>query len=167
MNSHTVKMVLSLCFILMATMASATCNSEMSKQFDFWLGDWKVFDKDGKLVGNNLIQKAQNGCVITELYSTEKGYSGQSINIFDATRKVWHQTWVDNKGGLLVLEGKWNGQAMLLTGQTQAQDGNTLLQKIKWTPKSDGSVHQHWQVSKDKGQHWEDAFYGVYLPKKK
>jgi hypothetical protein len=30
------------------------------------------------------------------------GYSGESLNEYDAARKVWHQTWVDSSGTLLL-----------------------------------------------------------------
>ena len=30
---------------------------------------------------------------------------GSSFNHYDAARKVWHQTWVDDSGGILQLDG--------------------------------------------------------------
>ena len=75
------------------------------RQFDFWLGDWQVTRRDGVLAGINRIALEYGGCVIHERYATGKGYSGESLNVYDATRKVWHQTRVDSNGLLLTLEG--------------------------------------------------------------
>jgi hypothetical protein len=85
-------------------------------QFDFWIGDWQVHRPDGALAGINRITREYGGCVIHERYATGKGYSGESLNVYDAARKVWHQTWVDDSGLLLTIEGRWNGKSMVLEG---------------------------------------------------
>ncbi len=41
---------------------------------------------------------------------------GQSFSIYDASRKVWHQSWVTNRGQLLVIEGTLNSDEMVLNG---------------------------------------------------
>ncbi|HZP65437.1 MAG TPA: hypothetical protein VFB32_03950, partial [Rudaea sp.] len=79
-----------------------SCTDPAYRGFDFWLGDWNVHKSDGALAGHNRITREYNGCVIHEHYTTEHGYSGESLNIYDASRKVWHQTWVDNRGLLLL-----------------------------------------------------------------
>ena len=50
---------------------------------------------------HNVITREYDGCVIHERYTGPQGYTGESLNAFDATRKVWHQTWVDSQGTLL------------------------------------------------------------------
>ena len=83
----------------------APCSSPEHRQFDFWIGEWRVSKPDGSFVGTNRITLEYGNCVIHEHYLTGKGYSGESLNAYDAARKVWHQTWVDSDGLLLVLEG--------------------------------------------------------------
>ncbi|NVJ50292.1 MAG: hypothetical protein HWE13_05550 [Gammaproteobacteria bacterium] len=158
------KIILSL--ILLSANFVWACQDKAHSQFDFWLGHWDVYSRDGRLVGENKIVKTHGGCVITEHYVSAQKYQGESLNIYDATRQVWHQTWVDNSGTLLQLDGGYNGQAMILEGTTIDKSGNKIQQRIKWTPQKDGTVHQHWQRTTDKGQHWEDVFYGVYIKKK-
>jgi len=68
--------------------------------------------------------------VIHERYVTGRGYSGESLNIYDATRKVWHQTWVDVTGLLLTLKGRWDGKSMVLEGQSPGADGAITKQRI-------------------------------------
>jgi len=67
-------------------------------------GRVNVFTPDGKLAGTNSIEREIGGCVLHERYETAKGYRGESFNVYDAARRVWHQTWVDNQGLLLVVE---------------------------------------------------------------
>lgn len=137
------------------------CASVEHRQFDFWVGDWRVHTPDGKLAGINRITQEYGGCVIHERYVTGKGYSGESLNTWDAARKVWHQTWVDNSGLLLTLEGRWDGKSMILEGLAPAPGGATARQRITWTPDKDGSVRQLWETADDKGA-WSVVFDGRY-----
>ncbi len=135
--------------------APAPCSSAERRQFDFWIGDWQVHKPDGSFVGLNRITPEYGGCVLHEHYATGRGYSGESLNIYDAARKVWHQTWVDSDGLLLVLEGRWDGKRMVLEGSKQ---------RITWTPNDDGSVRQLWEAADDKGG-WSVVFDGRYTRK--
>jgi hypothetical protein len=137
------------------------CTDAAHRAFDFWLGDWQVHKPDGKLAGHNRITREYGGCVIHEHYTGAAGYSGESLNIYDASRKLWHQTWVDNGGLLLVLEGGIRDGAMVLEGQTTGADGVVAKQRITWTPNGDGSVRQLWEATNAKGE-WTTSFDGRY-----
>ncbi len=145
----------------MAQTSPSPCSSVEHRQFDFWLGEWQVRKPDGETAGVNRIESRHGGCVIHESYSTGRGYSGESLNTYDATRKVWHQTWVDNAGLLLMLEGRFNGKSMVLEGQTAGPEKPTR-QRISWTPKPDGSVRQLWESSDD-DHSWTTVFDGLYV----
>ena len=93
---------------------AGACDASEHRQFDFWLGEWNVRTPDGKLAGVNSIKREYDGCVLHERYATQRGYSGESLNMYDAGRKVWHQTWVDTSGALLLLEGGLRGGSMVL-----------------------------------------------------
>jgi hypothetical protein len=153
--------------LLALTAASALagpCDSPEHRQFDFWLGSWNVHTPNGKLAGVNRIEREYDGCVLHERYSTERGYQGESLNSYDPGRKVWHQTWVDNQGTLLLLEGGMRSGSMVLEGQSTAADGQLTRHRISWTPNADGSVRQHWESTDAKGQ-WSTAFDGRYTRK--
>jgi len=145
----------------LAHAATPACSSPEHRQFDFWLGDWRVQAPDGKVAGTNHITLEYGGCVVHEHYVTGKGYSGESLNIYDASRKVWHQSWVDSDGLLLILEGHWTGRSMVLEGQAPDASGAIVRQRITWTPKPDGSVRQLWQSADAKGA-WSVVFDGKY-----
>ena len=132
-------------------------------QFDFWLGNWQVL-AGGKVVGTNRIEADLTHCVIKESYATPSGFKGLSVNSYDASRQVWHQTWIDNTGTLLLLEGKLVNGDMVLQGSGTDQQGNAVTHKISWTPNPDGSVRQHWQICLAEQGEWQTVFDGHYVP---
>ncbi len=140
------------------------CDDPAFRAFDFWLGEWNVHTPAGKLAGVNRIEREYGGCVLHERYDTGKGYRGESLNVYDAPRKAWHQTWVDTDGTLLLLEGGPVGGAMVLEGKTTGADGAVTRHRITWTPNADGSVRQLWESTDDKGA-WTVAFDGRYTRK--
>ena len=137
------------------------CTAPEHRQFDFWIGDWQVYKADGSLAGINRITREYGGCVIHERYATGRGYSGESLNTYDAARKVWHQTWVDDAGLLLTLEGRWNGRSMILEGVAPGSDGRMVKQRITWTPIGDASLRQLWEAADEHGK-WTVVFDGKY-----
>lgn len=144
--------------------AQQPCSSSEYRQFDFWLGQWEILDADNKVVANSSIEKRQRGCVIHENYSTVTGYTGESLNIFDASRGVWHQTWMDLAGALLLIEGGLEDGKMVMGNEETDEDGVMTRQRITWTPLADGTVRQHWQVKVGDAD-WTDAFDGIYRRK--
>lgn len=83
----------------------APCASPEHRQFDFWLGDWQVHTPDRKFAGVNRIASEYRGCVIHERYATGRGYSGESLNVYDAAR-LWETA--DAKGAWSVaFDGKY------------------------------------------------------------
>ncbi len=141
--------------------AKMTCSDPAYRQFDFWIGEWDVHKADGSLAGTNRIDKEYGGCVLHERYATPKGYSGESLNTYDVARKVWHQSWVDNAGLLLLLDGGLVDGRMVMEGAGQAPNGAAIRHRITWTPNPDGTVRQLWE-STDAGGKWSVAFDGLY-----
>jgi hypothetical protein len=124
--------------------------------FDFWLGEWEVFDADGEHVGRNSIRAPYDTGALTEHWRGDGGVAGHSLNSWDPERGCWHQTWIDSTGGILLLDGGVHDGAMVLTGV--AADAQ---QRITWTPEGEG-VRQLWEASKDDGVTWSVAFDGHY-----
>ena len=141
--------------------AAAPCSTAEYRQFDFWIGQWDVFRPDGKPAGRSSITQTLDDCVILEDYHGATGYHGQSFNIYDSTRQVWHQTWVDVTGGLLVLEGKFSNGQMVLEGR-KAEGTASVRERIVWKPLDGGGVEQIWDESRDEGKTWTVLFDGIY-----
>ena len=92
--------------------AHRPCAAEANRHFDFWEGRWMVRAANGALAGHNTIRPILGDCVLHEHYTTPSGYEGESLNVYDAARGVWHQTWTDNRGLLLLLEGGYEGSPL-------------------------------------------------------
>ncbi|MDH3405238.1 MAG: DUF1579 domain-containing protein [Acidobacteriota bacterium] len=138
------------------------CGGAEYRQFDFWIGAWDVAGADGTPQGTNRIEPILGGCVLRESWAGAGGSEGHSFNLFDRQTGRWHQTWVDNSGLLLVIEGGLDEDgAMVLSGTGKTRAGAALFHRITWTPLADGRVRQHWQTSTD-GEAWSDAFLGFY-----
>lgn len=137
------------------------CTAAAHRQFDFWLGDWDVTDGKGKAAGRNRIVSLHDGCALQENWSGAGGFTGTSLNAYDAERKAWHQTWVDNNAGVLRLDGTFADGKMVLTG-VSLDDGKKVLQRITWERLPDARVRQLWESSKDDGTTWTVAFDGYY-----
>jgi hypothetical protein len=116
--------------------------------FDFWIGSWQVHDPStGELTGHSKVETILDGRALRERWSSGDGVSGESLNIYDSGRGVWHQTWVDSSGQLLVIEGTFDDEAMELHGRDVAGTRH----RIRWTQPSAESVLQEVEVSCDEG----------------
>jgi len=157
------RVLLAVILLAMATDLSAqpgSCTAPEHRQFDFWVGDWRVTTPDGKHAGDNRIEKILDGCALHESWTGATGGRGFSYNAYDRDRKVWHQTWVDKQGTLLLLEGTFTNGQMVLQGMQ-----GTALNRITWEPRKDGTVRQLWETSSDQGKTWQVAFDGLYRKK--
>ncbi|GFD76608.1 hypothetical protein KUL113_60280 [Tenacibaculum sp. KUL113] len=48
------------------------CNEIGYTQFDFWVGNWNVYNTEGKLIGHNNVIKTPNACAIQENWDSKK-----------------------------------------------------------------------------------------------
>ncbi len=148
-----------LAVLLVADAGVPSCSAAEHRQFDFWLGSWSVTTPDGKPAGENVITSELKGCVLHEHWVGRGNNKGESFNIFDASSKRWHQTWVDDQGSLLVLEGVFADGKMTLVGGTKP------MNRIIWSALPNGRVRQLWETSSDSGKTWAVAFDGTYQKK--
>jgi hypothetical protein len=152
--------------------AQKPCNSPEHRQFDFWVGSWEVYyyegGQKGGLAGTNDIKLLFNDCVLQENWVHGGELVGSSYNIYSPLDKKWHQTWVDNRGTLLVLAGEFKDGKMILEGQHPGRNpGVTVTERITWSLVDDdpNQVRQFWEFSRDGGTTWEVAFDGLYIRK--
>src|SRR5947209_169961 len=139
------------------------CTSPQDRQFDFWAGRWNVTDNaTGKPAGTNDVTREYGGCVLQEHRAGTGGDEGSSFNHYDRARKGWHQTRVDDSGGILYLDGGLKDGAMVLAGTRRGRNGKPVTDRITFTPRPDGSVRQWWQASRDGGTTWTTVFDGIY-----
>lgn len=135
------------------------CAAPEYRQLDFWLGDWDTFDAGGDAtpVARARVDLIAAGCAVHELYEQADGLIGDSILSFDPARRLWQQTWVTNRGSLMVIAGRLADGALTLEGEMHTKDGRTLPQRITWRVEGT-AVRESSVVSRDGGKTWEAAF---------
>lgn len=148
------------------------CATPEFHQLDFWIGDWDTVDMsdhpDGKgpSIARAHIEPILGGCALHELYEQTDGLVGQSYSLYVASRKIWHQTWVNNGGGLWLQEGTFDKDGMLtLTATTLSKDGTEVHHKITWAKYGDG-VRETSVASQDGGKTWAAEFDCLFVKHK-
>ena len=145
-----------------ATPQLASCSTAEYRQFDFWLGDWDAFDVGGSTpVARVRVDSLLEGCVLRENYEGADGHKGQSLSIYDRSRKVWHQSWVTNRGELLTIEGKFENGEMVLSGADLTADGKERRVRGIWKPEG-AEVRETAVTSTDARKIWTPWFDLVF-----
>jgi len=123
------------------------CTVGPYRQFDFWVGDWDISVPSG-LVPTSHVRSLVGGCLVEEnFFGVGGAFGGRSMNVYDRTRALWRQMWMDDTSALILLEGERKGAAMQLTGSRLARvpSGNILAtdDTVTWTDRDSGP-HQFW-----------------------
>ena len=144
--------------------STCQCCTEAHDAFDFWLGDWNVYNEAGKLVGTNKLVKLQNNCLIQENWTGT--VTGTSFNYYDTADSTWNQLWISSNGNILKLKGNAiNHGVMVLKSDILEGEKGKYYNKITWTANDDGSVTQYWEVLNENDERIADVFKGIYRRK--
>jgi len=141
------------------------CSEAEYHGLDFWIGDWDAYDTDapnGPAQARAQVDAIVNGCAIHELYTQADGLVGDSILSYDPVRKQWQQTWVTNRGAIMVIVGNFKDGALVLEGDVHLKDGRSVRQRITWT-KQDSTVRESAVMSRDLGKTWAPAFDVLFV----
>ena len=142
------------------------CSSTAYRQFDFWVGDWDVQTPKGTPAGENKVEKILDGCALRESWTAIDGSHGSSLSSYDAPAGRWTQTFVDDLGMVLVLDGEFRDGKMVLSGRRSASRGSSMLNRITWQKMDGERIRQRWEQSSDEGKNWTLLFEGIYSRKK-
>jgi len=166
MNTLKLSVLLTALVLLLSTpaIADGPCSTDKAHEFDFWIGEWDV-TAGGNTAGSNSIQPILDGCVIQETWKGASGGAGSSFNFYNPQTKKWHQYWVWQNGTVLDMSGDYADGKMILSGESKNPKGETVTNRVTWYDNEDGTVRQHWEVSKDRGKSWTTAFDGHYKKK--
>ena len=128
-------------------LVAGACETPQHHQFDFWLGDWQVFDASSdKLVAFDRVEKHSEGCIVeqnmifvTDMYrrpGASYRLSGMSVNRYDG--EAWLELWADNQWGAIAMRGSPDAKsAMVLETITPSRNRDL---KIVWENRADGTV---------------------------
>jgi len=142
---------------------ACACCTDFHTQFDFWIGDWNVYDTLGNQIGENKIEKLEDGCMLKESWDGSKGSTGSSFNYFDKTDSTWNQLWISNVGNNLILKGRLETKNKMVLKSDPDQKWNQ--DEISWFLNDDGSVTQLWQRIDRGTQIRKTIFKGIYRKK--
>ena len=141
-------------------------------EFNFWIGEWDVYDLKNNIAGQSKISKILDNCVVLEEWisaSAQQGliFSGKSYNTYNAATKQWQQTWVDNTGGSNeYLTGYFEDDAMHFKSRPFSNGNNTSIRTITFFKLKDSKVRQLGEISNDDGKTWTTEYDLEYRPKK-
>jgi len=139
------------------------CTSAEYRQFDFWLGDFKVEDPNGNYVGDNEITLHLDGCMLMESWKGASGMNGMSMNFYDPSDQTWNQIFVDNNGAPAnwpPLKGKFENGSMVLW----SPEGENRS-RWTWTKISNDKVRQMAESTSDGGKTWTVVWDSYYIRK--
>jgi len=143
------------------------------RQFDFWIGEWDVYAKNGKQAGDSKIDLILDSCIILENWKSanvSQGvyYAGKSFNTYNSTTKQWQQTWVDNVGGTTeFLEGHFeNNKMIFLTKPFQVGKDTLAIRRLTFYNLDANKVRQFGEITKDNGATWSTEYDLEYRRKK-
>jgi ketosteroid isomerase-like protein len=140
------------------------CSTPEHRQFDFWVGDWEVIDLDNNTKDSHVrVELILDSCVLHEQYDAVNGHRGESFSIYDATRHLWHQSWVTNQGSMLEIAGNLDGGAMVLSGTDHTDNGKERQVRGMWKPVG-GGVQETAVRSVDGGKTWQPWFNLMFRP---
>lgn len=141
------------------------CAAVEFHQLDFWTGDWDVFDVDNPAtqVARVKVERILDGCVLREDYQDRAGHKGQSFSLYDTGLRQWHQSWVTNRGQLLLLDGGLHSDEVVLSATEHMADGKSQRIRGIWKP-VDGGVRETAVTSVDGGETWKPWFDLMFRP---
>lgn len=141
--------------------------TEVSRNLDFWVGDWDVYvGKD--LAGRDTVERILDGCAVTETWDGGTGDKGMSLFAFDARKDLWTQNWITNNSSLpggikvKVLRAHAPGTTTF-QGEIEGKSGAVYYDRTILTALPAGRVHQEIQVSRN-GLTWRTTFDAIYAP---
>jgi hypothetical protein len=140
------------------------CSGAGYHQFDFWLGQWDVFDVGGSTrVATATITSIQDGCGLREDYRGAEGGGGESLTMYDPGTQLWRQAWVSNRGQIVIIEGALQDGSITLSGPEYGGAPGRLVRGI-WMRAEGGTVRETAERSSDSGRTWRPWFDIVFRP---
>lgn len=141
------------------------CQTPEFRQFDFWIGDWSVQNPAGQTVGENLVTREQDGCLLVEHWKSGRGIeTGTSFNYYDVRDKKFHQIYFDNSGNAGAYPPMAGG---LVDNKMVMISDEKVLPVFRWTwyVLSPGKVRQMAEQSNDGQKTWQIVWDSVYVKK--
>lgn len=126
-------------------------------ELDFWLGEWACAWDGGH--GSNRLSRILADRVILEEFEAAPdtdgtgAMQGRSWSVFDADRRLWRQTWVDDQGSYFDLVGEAvNGFFAFV--RSAPERGPAARQRMVFRDIEPDRFRWTWEFSPDDGASW-------------
>jgi len=142
---------------------SPCVNNADRHRFDFWIGEWDVLTTQGAKAGQSVVQPIAGGCGLLENWTDLRGGTGKSLNAYNPATRQWQQYWVGQGGAVTEYrESEWRGDTLVYRASGMRPDGKTMLQRLSFNARPDGTVRQFGEISTDGGQSWQVGYEFIY-----
>jgi tetratricopeptide (TPR) repeat protein len=139
----------------------------MARQFDFWIGEWDVYQNGTMaLAGHSLVQNIAGGCSLLENWTSVVGaHHGKSLNYYDTLKQNWEQVWVGSGGDIQhFTDGVYKDSVMQFAFR-QVRNGKTMQGRFRFYYLSANQVRQLSELSGDGGVNWQVQYDFIYKRK--
>ncbi len=144
--------------------AQAPAPRSVNHEFDFWIGEWEVYQygSDTK-IWENVIAAVAGGHGLLEHWVAAGGQqTGKSLNSYNPHTRQWQQYWIGSGGTTSEYKGALTDGKMVLVAENISGSGAKFIMRGTWTPLPDGTVRQQFEVSSNQGETWQTVFDGHY-----
>ncbi|HET9989004.1 MAG TPA: DUF1579 family protein [Kofleriaceae bacterium] len=136
------------------------CAGPEFRQLDFWIGDWDVkihsratpsSEQWADAVGTQHVHPILSRCALEENFTAQApvAFAGRSFSTYDGITKKWRQTWVDDTGGYIPLDGGPEGAEFALYGPPREIQGLEFQMRMVWSQITHDALRWEWQRSTD------------------
>jgi len=141
-------------------------NYPEARAFDFWVGEWNVFNPQGNQVGESSIEKILADHVILENWYGGQGFEGKSFNHYHIDSGKWIQYWVDQASGRIHFEGNYDpDQHAMVYHEVNTAERGKSARRLRFFNVSQDSVRQLSERSTDSGKTWSVEYDFMYIRK--
>jgi len=132
-------------------------------QFDYWVGDWDVYNKFGATSGHNTVRLILGDCVVEENWTSRLAGEGKSFSKYNPHTKRWEQYWVDDQGDTTFFHGQLEGNNLVFHAETADENGAPTLRRLTFFLLGPDKVRQFSEMSTDGGKTWTTEYDLTYI----
>lgn len=148
---------------LAATDANSCAANSANRQFDYWLGSWKVGFVGSTGNAHSTVTFALDKCLVIENWDGGGGHHGRNVFGYSADDESWYGMFADNEGRVHVFtSGKVGNGTAEFEGRSRGPNGKSLVNRVKVIRLNPNKVEQTWEKSNDNGATWNVVFRGEY-----
>lgn len=139
----------------------------VAHDFDFWIGDWEVFQTGTEIkIGESTVEAVAGGHALYENWTSIRAtQTGKSLTSRHQFTGEWQQFYVGSGGWTTHYRGKFEAGKLVLIAEVITPQGQKALNRGIWTNNPDGTVRQQFEQSTDGGATWKLNFDGTYRRK--